>query len=112
MEDQSESEDSFEHTDNYATSFIDEQFLSQGLSFDNALKYFSISPFYSEGEGISIELDDTTNRPDFFKIIKYWTHSGNGEEYVKDVVAVYYVINGTIYQCPDLYSLLKYRMVL
>ena len=26
------------------------------------------------------------------------------------LLAVYYVLRGTIYQCPDLYSLLKYRM--
>ena len=29
-----------------------------------------------------------------------------------DPVAVYYLIGGVIYQCPDLYTLLKYRLVL
>ena len=33
------------HKDLYATSFVDEEFLSTGLTKENALEYFRRSPF-------------------------------------------------------------------
>ena len=97
------------HKDLYATSFVDEEFLSTGLTRENALEYFRRSPFYSEGDIIELEGSDPSDSCEFFKIVKY-----RKDEQEKDgvaLLAVYYVLRGTIYQCPDLYSLLKYRMV-
>ena len=97
------------HKDLYATSFVDEEFLSTGLTKENALEYFRRSPFYSEGDLVELEGSDSSESCEFFKIVKY-----RKDEQEKDgvaLLAVYYVLRGTIYQCPDLYSLLKYRMV-
>ncbi|KAM7459184.1 hypothetical protein BLSTO_00088 [Blastocystis sp. subtype 1] len=96
------------HKDLYATSFVDEEFLSTGLTKENALEYFRRSPFYSEGDLVELEGSDSSESCEFFKIVKY-----RKDEQEKDgvaLLAVYYVLRGTIYQCPDLYSLLKYRM--
>lgn len=97
------------HVDMYATSFVDEEFLSKGLTLENALEYFRCSPFYSDGDVIEIEDKDAVESCEFFKIVKYPKHTMKGDE--DTPLAVYYVLRGTIYQCPDLYSLLKYRMV-
>lgn len=55
--------------------------------------------------------EDQNDGNKFFKIIKYFTHQIDGKGDVEKVVAVYYVLNGEIYQCPDLYSVAKFRLV-
>lgn len=48
------------HKDLYATSFVDEEFLSTGLTKENALEYFRRSPFYSEGDLVELEGSDSS----------------------------------------------------
>lgn len=104
-------DEAFQHIDLYGCSFIDGEFLANGLSEENALDYFKRSPFYSDNPSFSYEPVFNNQIADFFKIIKKWTHKESEEENKEEVVAVYYVVRGNIFQCPDLYSLLKYRMV-
>lgn len=112
MEYDNVSDEAFQHVDLYGCSFFDGEFLASGLNEENALDYFKRSPFFTDNPSFSYEPVFDGQSAEFFKIIKKWTHRESEEESKEEVVAVYYVIKGIIYQCPDLYSLLKYRMVL
>jgi singapore isolate B (sub-type 7) whole genome shotgun sequence assembly, scaffold_1 len=112
MYDDVEDDSSLVHNDNYATSFVDETFITQGLNIDTVEEYFRSSPFFQDGEGIHIEVSEVDHEKSFFVITKYWDHKREREKMQTDPVAVYYLIGGVIYQCPDLYTLLKYRLVL
>ena len=112
MYDDVEDDSSLVHSDNYATSFVDETFIAQGLNVDTVEEYFRSSPFFQDGEGIHIEVSEVDHEKSFFVITKYWDHKREREKMQTDPVAVYYLIGGVIYQCPDLYTLLKYRLVL
>ena len=84
------------------------------LTKDNVIEYFKSSPFYTDSVNFRYEveqLDDQNDGNAFFKIIKYFTHQSDEKGDVEKVVAVYYVLNGEIYQCPDLYSVAKFRLV-
>lgn len=112
MEYDNVSDEAFQHVDRYDCNYQDGALLTQGINKENALDYFRRSPFYTDNPSFSYEAVFDGQSADFFKIIKKWTHKESEEESKEEVVAVYYVLKGTIYQCPDLYSLLKYRMVL
>ena len=101
----------FQHKDLYTCSFIDSEFLAFGLNEENALDYFKRSPFYTDHYSFSYEIQNNEPSYEFYKIVKKRTHKVNEEESKEEIVAIYYCIQGRIYQCPDLYSLLKYRMV-
>ena len=108
---ETEDDSSLIHSDNYVTSLVDETFIAQGLNTDTVEEYFRSSPFFQDGDGIHIEVAEVDHEKSFFTITKYWDHQREREKMQTDPVAVYYLIGGVIYQCPDLYTLLKYRLV-
>ncbi|KAI8610852.1 MED6 mediator sub complex component-domain-containing protein [Chytriomyces sp. MP71] len=122
-----------------SVSFKDTAFLEQarvfGLHPANALDYFKQSPqFYDKSSingildmqarhnslqateldhrqltGVWYELDMSSYSmsPSLFVVRKYLQHSPEK----RDLVAVYYIAEGTIYQAPDMHTLLSNRLL-
>ncbi|KAI8905143.1 MED6 mediator sub complex component-domain-containing protein [Gorgonomyces haynaldii] len=121
------------HTDQLEVSFKDTIFLQQfGLSEYNCLDYFALSQFYDPScineqlkmqarfnelnvqmldplkmTGIWFELHSFTLEPSFFVVKKSYRSSPTKLE----LVAVYYIVNGTIYQAPDFKTLFHNRLM-
>ncbi|TPX70466.1 hypothetical protein CcCBS67573_g06552 [Chytriomyces confervae] len=118
--------------DPLTVSFKDTEFLQMfGLNHDNVLDYFKLSPqFYDKrciNESLAMQkrfnsLSDLDHRnmtgieyarhsysynPSLFVINKYYRHSPDK----LDLLAVYYIVEGTIYQSPDLFTLLSNRLL-
>jgi hypothetical protein len=113
--------------------FIDIQWLAAyGLTRQNALEYFFTSPFFdisSNNQSIRIQgidlsqhesilrtmigveyiLDDiNTSEPNLYVIREQRRHSRRQGDV--DLVNVYYILDGIIFQCPDFLDLLKSRI--
>ncbi|KAJ3328089.1 Mediator of RNA polymerase II transcription subunit 6 [Blyttiomyces sp. JEL0837] len=115
-------------------SFKDTTFLQLfGLHEHNALQYFALSPqFYDKNSineriamqtrfnqleaaqldframtGIEYSLGYFTYQPSLFVINKHYRHSPTKT----DLLAVYYIVEGSIYQAPDLFSLISNRLL-
>ncbi|KAI8819841.1 MED6 mediator sub complex component-domain-containing protein [Fimicolochytrium jonesii] len=126
-----ERDDDLTHISWKDTAFIQ----TYGLNKDNVMAYFSLSPFFDKSsikEQISMQtrfnqldagqstqpertitgldyelLDANDTLPTLFTIVK-----GDRKSPTRvNRLAVYYVIDGTIYQAPDLYSLLSNRVL-
>ena len=93
----------------YSISFSDPIYKINGLTKENVITYFGRSEFYTDSEKAQYEVEQIDGDK-LFKIVKYYLHQTEEKGDVKEVAAVYYVLNGDIYQCPDLYSLAKYRL--
>ncbi|ORY40406.1 hypothetical protein BCR33DRAFT_719401 [Rhizoclosmatium globosum] len=119
--------------DPLSVSFKDTVFLEQcGLSYENALEYFRLSQFFdktsinqqlimqtkynqlgtatmdaSSLRGIEYALHSWSNMPSLYIIHKYFRHTREKTE----LLAVYYIAEGTIYQSPDLFTLLSNRIL-
>jgi len=111
-------------------SFIDPVFLQQfGLNKDNALDYFALSPFYDKAcnnefckmqaftqsqlqsnlktmTGTEYVLDESIKDPRLFVVIRQDRQSSRYAE----LQAIYYILEGTIYQAPSVLSLLNSRL--
>ena len=83
-----------------STCFLDPVWLQQvgGARADNVLAYFERSPFYETGEGLEFALERSRN-PRCLAISKR-RKKVTGEGF--DVEAYFYVLDGTIYQCPTI----------
>lgn len=103
-------EDSQIFVDRYSISFSDPIYKINGLTKENVITYFGRSEFYTDSEKAQYEVEEIDGDK-LFKIVKYYLHQTEEKGDVKEVAAVYYILNGDIYQCPDLYSLAKYRLV-
>lgn len=94
------------------------------LSRENILEYFSMSPFYdsqsnneairAQGvsaihlkgmKGLEFEVEPTQDEPKLFVIKKQKRSSPTSA----DILEVYYVLDGTIYQSPSLLDILNVR---
>mmetsp|Transcript_2460 Transcript_2460/g.4478 ORF Transcript_2460/g.4478 Transcript_2460/m.4478 type:complete len:219 (+) Transcript_2460:88-744(+) len=111
-------------------SFIDPVFLQQfALTRENALEYFSRSPFYdpvSNNEtlrmqgtsmshlqgmtGVEFALDERAGKDGRLFLIRKQRRSGPSSV---QVLSMYYILDGTVYQSPDLLHLLmtKYNKI-
>ena len=79
-----------------------------GVRADNALEYFSRSPFFFRAEGIEFVLDTTLQHqsgPAF--VIK---RQRRKRADVVEAEAYFYILLGSIYQCPSLYEVATSRM--
>jgi hypothetical protein len=113
--------------------FIDIQWLNMyGLRRDNALEYFYTSPFFdisSNNQIIRIQgvdmsqhdsilqgmigteyvLDDiNTSEPNLFVVREQHRRSRRYGDV--DLINVFYILNGIVFQCPDFLDLLKSRI--
>lgn len=113
---------------NTNTCFIDIAWLqSFGLRRETVMQYFYTSPFFDSSsnnsilqtQGIDLEHlksmkgleyaldDDVREEPVLFVIKKQFRHSPSSTE----LLEVFYVLDGTVYQCPDLLELATSRFV-
>ena len=101
-------------------AFYDATWLSLNtLDETSILHYFSLSPFYSTttitGEGINNQISTIEYRlrpgwestPGLFIIERVVASSGSG---AAPILSLYYCLDGVIYQCPDLATLLSSRV--
>ena len=91
-----------------STCFLDPVWLQQvgGARADNVVDYFERSPIYETGEGLEFALERSRN-PRCLAISKRRKKvSGDGF----DVEAYFYVLDGTIYQCPTIAALATSRL--
>ena len=77
-----------------------------GARADNVLAYFERSPFYETGEGLEFALERSRN-PRCLSISKR-RKKATGDGF--DVEAYFYVLDGTIYQCPTIDALATSRL--
>ena len=91
-----------------STCFLDPVWLQQvgGARADNVLAYFERSPFYETGEGLEFALERSRN-PRCLSISKR-RKKATGDGF--DVEAYFYVLDGTIYQCPTIDALATSRL--
>ena len=91
-----------------STCFLDPVWLQQvgGARADNVLAYFERSPFYETGEGLEFALERSRN-PRCLAISKR-RKKATGDGF--DVEAYFYVLDGTIYQCPTIDALATSRL--
>ena len=89
------------------TCFLDPVWLqhSGGVRPDNALEYFERSPFFVRGEGIEFAVV-ATGDPRCVGIARRKRRTAR----VADTEASYYVLNGTIYQCPPVDVVARSRL--
>mmetsp|Transcript_17157 Transcript_17157/g.51212 ORF Transcript_17157/g.51212 Transcript_17157/m.51212 type:complete len:177 (-) Transcript_17157:29-559(-) len=81
-----------------STCFVDPRWLTHfgGARPDNALAYFERSPFFERGDGIEFHIEPEMGDPRCIVICRRRRRDGREAE----VEAYYYVLEGTIYQCP------------
>lgn len=110
----------FPHLDRYNESFRDSDFfLTRTIQTEeDALQYFEKSYFYDNNSDFDYVVSDLNIQAIqeytqlFFKVrktMKIKDELNQKEE--EKTIAVYYCLDGDIFQCPDLYSLIKYRLV-
>ena len=107
-------EQSLIHQDNYSIQHMDNAYHSgERPTCQLVEEIFRASPFCQihDEASVNISVDQPDDSKNFFIIKKTWRHRLENEEEHADIVAVYYCLDGRIYQCPDLGSLLKYRLV-
>ena len=102
------------HQDDYTIQHEDPAYRSEERpTCQTVEEIFRASPFCQTHDeaSVNISVDQPDESKYFFIIRKTWKHRLENEEEHTDTVAVYYCLDGRIYQCPDLSSILKYRLV-
>lgn len=99
------------HQDLYSIQHQDRSYFNSEPTCETVEEIFRASPFCQNEDCVDITVHQPDESKYFFIIRKEWRHGRDNEDEHTDTVAVYYCIGGTIYQCPDLSSLLKYRLV-
>lgn len=91
-----------------STCFLDPVWLQQvgGARPDNVLAYFERSPFYETVEGLKFGVERSRN-PRCLAISKRRKKAA-GDGF--DVEAYFYVLDGTVYQCPTIDALATSRL--
>jgi mediator of RNA polymerase II transcription subunit 6 len=89
------------------TCFVDPVWLQHcgGVRPENALEYFQRSPFFARGEGVEFALCPVRD-PRCVGVVRRRRRS----ERVADNEAFFYILNGTIYQCPAIDELAQSRL--